>query len=114
MSFKTYLDLGKTSSQFFPFISVLVLLNKADPFTSKLKDVLTFSFLDKVWNYFLEWSCLNFRFFALNFKIMRIKFNNYLNAVKIEYFWFMYTSNKSSKILYFNIMYAPRNVNVSQ
>lgn len=48
MSFKTYLDLGKTSSQFFPFISVLVLLNKAGPVTSKLKDVLTFSFLDKV------------------------------------------------------------------
>ena len=42
MSFKTYLDLAKTSSQFFSFISVLVLLNKADPFTSKLKDVLTF------------------------------------------------------------------------
>lgn len=113
MSFKTYLDLGKTSSQFFSFISVLVLLNKAGPVTSKLKDVLTFSFLDKVWNYFLEWSCLNFRFFALNFKIIRIKFN-YLNAIKIEYFWFMYTSNKSSKILYFNIMYAPRNINVSQ
>lgn len=45
MSFKTYLDLGKTSSQFFPFIFVLVLLNKADPFTSKLKRRFNFFFL---------------------------------------------------------------------